>query len=175
MSNYYTYLISSLPGLYFEAKAPFSFQGFLELCSPLISESDLNILKQTSITTSYSYNGTQPTLKKWSAYETALRNELVKTRAARKHIDPSVYLRGDSYADPSITHIALSAHRSPSILEGEKILDLQRWHVLDGFSMGHYFDIDFLITYALKLLILERWENMRALDKDRALEDLLKK
>ena len=41
--------------------------------------------------------------------------------------------------------------------------------------MGHYFDIDFLITYALKLLILERWENMRALDKERALEDLLKK
>ena len=31
-----------------------------------------------------------------------------------------------------------------------------RWEKLDGLSVGHYFDIDWLVVYMLKLLVLER-------------------
>jgi len=175
MPNYYIYLASSLPALQFDMKLPFSFESFLEVASSLISESDLNVLKTTSQIGEGFYNGAQSTLKKWHTFDIALRNELVKIRAARKHIDGSKYLRADGYADPSIAHIALSAHRSPSILEGERILDKERWYFLDELTLGHYFDIDFLIVYALKLLIVERWEKIRTADKESKLEGALKK
>jgi len=40
-------------------------------------------------------------------------------------------------------------------------------------STGHYFDLDLLITYAYKLLILQRWENIREADKKILLEQSL--
>lgn len=174
MPGYYTYLISSLPMLNFGAKPPFSFEQFLKICQRVISQSDIDILKKTSIIGEYSYQSNQPTLKRWRAFDTVLRNELAKIRAARKRVDPLKYLRGDEYADSSVTRIALNAHRNPSILEAERMLDQERWHVLEEGACWHYFDIDFLIVYAHKLLILERWEKIDTADKTQRLEEVLK-
>ena len=44
---------------------------------------------------------------------------------------------------------------------------------MDELATGHYFDLDFLISYALKLLILERWERINSADKPRLLEEVL--
>ncbi len=166
MPSFHIYLISSLPMLHFGAKPPFSFEKFLELCAGLIPDEEAEILKSLTKATAagFAYEGAQPTIKNWYAFETTLRNELVKIRAAHKKIDPSQYLRRESYADPSITHLGLAAYRNPSLLEGEKMLDEERWRVLDELTVGHYFDIDFLIVYAQKLLILERWEIIRRKD-----------
>ncbi len=199
MPRYYTYLISSLPMLHFGRKPPFSFERFLQICRRVIPESDVNILKEASIAGEYLYETNRLTsrkspsaitikgdfrsgmafilsytIKKWRAFDTALRNELVKIRAARKRLDPLKYLRQDAYADPSITRIALNAYRNPSILEAERTLDQERWCVLDRLAVGHYFDIDFLIVYAHKLLILERWEKIHSADSLGILEEALK-
>jgi len=160
MAGYYEYLVSSLPMLHFGAKPPFSYEKFLEMCSGLISERDMDILKEAP-------------LAKWKEFDIALRNELVKIRASRKHVDPVKYLRKDGYADPSISHIALNAHRAKSIIEAEKTLDRERWNFLDEITIGHYFDIDFLITYSLKLIIMERWARVKAGDKVRLLDEVL--
>ena len=175
MPNYYTYLVSSLPALGFDIKPPISFEHFLKTCEDLIPEKDLNIIKTTPKTAQSIHGFPQPTFKKWHTFDIALRNELVKIRAARRHADASRYLRADGYADPSITHIALNAYRSTSLLEGEMILDQERWRVLDELALGHYFDIDFLITYALKLLMLGRWEKIRTSDNKGRLVGALKK
>jgi len=160
MTAYYTYLISSLPMLHFGTKPPFPFDKFCQLCEGLIPDKNIDVLKKAS----------------WLAFDRALRNELVKIRAAHKKLDPLKYLRyardnGDT--DPSITHIALHAYRTPSILEAEKFLDQARWRSLDELAIGHYFDIDYLIVYANKLLILERWERINTLDRVKALEKVL--
>ena len=84
-------------------------------------------------------------------------------------------MRQDSYTDFSLTHIAINAHRNPSILEGEKTLDLARWHFLEGLTFGHYFDLDILIVYVLKLLLLERWGKINTADKTKILEGALAK
>lgn len=171
MANYYVYLISSLPMLHFGARPPFSFLRFLEICQDKISQEDMDII--TLATDAYTYQGSQPTLKKWQAFERALRNELVKIRASRKHLEPLKYLRGDAYIEPYIAHIAMTAHRTPAILEAEKILDQGRWYILGELSVGHYFDLDMLIIYALKLLILERWEKINSADKSLLLQEVL--
>lgn len=160
--------------LNFGAKPPFSFEQFRKICQRVIPESDIAILKQVSITGEYSYQSSQPTLRGWRAFDTVLRNELAKIRAARKRVDPLKYLRADVYADPSVTRIALNAYRNPSTLEAERMLDQERWHVLEEEACGHYFDIDFLIVYAHKILILERWEKIDTADKTQRLEEVLK-
>ena len=171
MPAYYTYLISSLPMLFFGVKAPFSFEKFLEICQDKIPDEEINLLKISS--RGSTYKDEQPSLKKWYSFDTALRNELVKIRAQRKHIDPLKYIRGDGYAELSIAHIAMNAYRNPSILEAEKMLDQAKWQMLDELAIGHYFDLDFLISYALKLLILERWERIRSSDKPQLVEGAL--
>lgn len=173
MAVYYTYLISSLPMLHFGMKPPFSFEKFIDICSRLIPEKDIKILNSIPRIEIGLYRGRQPALMQWQGFEIALRNELVKIRASHMHIDPLKFMRQDSYTDSSLVHIAMNAHRNPSVLEGEKTLDQERWHFLDGLTFGHYFDLDILIVYVLKLLLLERWEKVDSADKAKILEETL--
>lgn len=172
MPNFYPYLISSLPFLHFGVRPPFSFEGFITYCQRFIPEEDIGHLKKVSITGEYATD-VHPTLKKWQDFDTALRNELVRIRASRKHIEPTKYLRQDRFPDSTITHTAIGALRNPSILEAEKMLDGARWRALDEFCFSHYFDLDFLIIYCLRLLILERWERINTSEKAKILEEIL--
>ncbi len=172
MADFYVYLISSLPMLQFGARPPFSFEKFLELCRRFIPETDAKILEKVSISADFPPEK-QPTLKGWHDFDTQIRNELVKIRASQRHVEPAKFLRGEKFPDLSVTHLAMSAARNPSILEAQKLLDMERWRALDGFCFGHYFDLDFLIIYCLKLLILERWERINSADKSKVLEAAL--
>lgn len=176
MANFHVYLLSSLPVLHFGAKPPFTFERFLELCAGLIPDDEIETLKSIpqAAGSGFAYEGGQETLEKLYTFETFLRNELVKIRAIRKKVDAVKYIRRDGYVEPWITHVALAAHRNPSLLDGEKILDEERWRYLDELSFSHYFDLDILIIYAQKLLILERWDRMRGQDKHKLLEEALK-
>jgi hypothetical protein len=159
--------------LHFPAKPPFAFEKFLQICADFIPRNDADMLKSFPLPDIYDYAFKQPTLEKWLAFDIALRNELVKIRASRRKIEADKYLRKDGYTEYFIAQIALSAYRSPSIIEAERILAQERWHKLDELATGHYFDIDFLIVYAIKLLILERWHRINTADKSRILEDIL--
>ncbi|KPK97741.1 MAG: hypothetical protein AMJ95_07530 [Omnitrophica WOR_2 bacterium SM23_72] len=174
MSGYYIYFICSLPMLHFGAKPSMGVERFIQLASELLSQEDVRILKACTQKNIYEHKMEQPTLNKWLTFDTALRNELVKVRSSRKKTDPAKYLRQDGYTEPAISHLALNAYRSPSILEGERMLDMERWRFLEGLSLGHYFDLDFLIVYTLKLLMLERWEKIRTADKEQLLEEAIK-
>ncbi len=171
MSNFYPYLISSLPMLYFLAKAPFSFDKFLKSCQDFIPHGDFAIISKFSGPNTDSGKIIQPTVKRWVEFDAQLRNELVKVRAVRRHVDPAKYLKPDICSTLSIAHIALAAQRSVSIIEGEKLLDYERWKFLDELAVGHYFDVDALVVYAYKLLILIRWENINLADKEALLKE----
>lgn len=173
MGSYYVYLISTLPMLNFGAGQAFSWEKFLSLIERFIPEKEARILREISLQPQGDSKDLHPTLKKWQDFDTRLRNELVKVRAAHKHLEASKYLRDYEYPDIPLGHLALSVYRNPSILAGERMLDEARWRFLDELAFGHYFDLDFLIIYALKLLILERWERINSIDKAKALEEIL--
>ena len=96
----------------------------------------------------------------WYATESALRNELARVRASRLGVDESKYLSDIavpvwlSAGDLESRVSEAMAQESP--LRAEQILDDYRWHTLDQLAIGHYFDIDILIIYYLKLQILRR-------------------
>lgn len=149
--------------LHFDMKPPFSFGQFLDTCRGFMSERDYQVLSTLPHPAQYSDDARlHPVVKRWIQFDSALRNELVKLRAGRKHVDPAAYLRSEGYTGPSLAPVASAANMAPSLLEGEKTLDEIRWKMLDELAIAHYFDLDVLITYAYKLLILQRWENIRS-------------
>lgn len=177
MPAYYTYFIASLPALGFREKPPFSYAEFLNKGREFILARDLEVLKKIpSWGEGMPKDMSSDVLKRWYDFDILLRNALVKLRAARKHKEADKYLHPQKEEISSYTaHIALSAHKNPSLLEAEISLDEARWRFLDDLSFGHYFDRDFLIVYGLKLLISERWERIKILNKEVALDELLEK
>lgn len=170
MPAYYIYLISSLPLLNFSAKPPFSLEDFFSRCKNLIPEKEFEILCSVCQQASY-FLATQSreSLKQWANFEIALRNELVRARASRKKTDPLKFLRLPDSPQVELSHLAMAAYRSISILEAEKILDQARWNFLETLSFSHYFDFDQLLVYGLKLKILERWDKIQKADKEHLL------
>jgi len=161
--------------LFFPGKAPLNFEEFILLCERFIPEKEVEIIKNISIKGEYQYQSKTTTLKKWQDFDTSLRNELVKIRGVRKQIDYSKYLRFENSPDLNLTHTVTNIVRNPSVLEVEKGLDLERWHFLEELSFGHYFDLDFLIIYALKLLILERWGLIEHANKEEIINNIFLK
>ncbi|MDD2689695.1 MAG: DUF2764 family protein [Candidatus Omnitrophica bacterium] len=174
MSGFYTYLIASLPALHFENKPPFSFANFISLCQQFVSVEDFKVLQEVSLQPEWKEQVHQ-TIQKWQHFDTALRNELVKLRAAHLHISPTKFLRPDFLAQSEITHNATVAFRNPRPLEAERILDKARWDFLEEIAFGHYFDLDYLVIYAYKLSILEKWERVNSSDSRKLIEEVLSK
>ena len=173
MASYYTYLISSLPMLHFGMKPPFTKQGFLETCSRLISGEDVKELCMAADTLKIYKECRNKLYSRWAEFEISLRNEIVRTISARRHTEAEKFIRPGGYRDVYFTHLVLAAHRAIPVIEGEKIIDKARWDFLEEASIGHYFDLDFLISYALKLNILHRWEKIRSSEKQKLLDSVL--
>ena len=99
MADFYPYLVSSLPMLHFGMKPPFSFERFLEVCRPLIPKKDFQLLRALPQPEQYSEKGkSHQIILKWIEFDVALRNELVRIRAVKKHLDPATYLRTEGYS-----------------------------------------------------------------------------
>lgn len=173
MDAYYEYLMASLPQLQFGMPAPLGMDRLLEICAASVPERDRQIIRDIVDPFLLERVIGQPTLDAWIAFETALRNELVRIRASRRKVDPAKYLRRDGTGDPALYHLALHAHRIPALLESERFLDAERWKKLDHLGLGHYFDLDALVVYALKLSILIRWDRIGKLDKEQQLQRLM--
>jgi hypothetical protein len=173
MASSYPYLISSLPMLHFDARPPFTFEDFLRTCKDLIPDKDFDAVSICANEALWEQAASQGTLKAWISFEVGLRNELVKVRASRRKIEPARYLRIDGSDNTELYHVAMNSHRILSLIESEKFLDQARWRRLDELGFGHYFDLDALIVYALKLAILWRWEKIARVDKQEILEKVL--
>jgi len=144
------------------------------MCRTFIPEKDFQLLSALPQAEQYSINGkSDRIIQRWIEFDRALRDELVRIRATRRHLDPATYLRPDGYGGPSLAPVAMAATVNASILDAEKALDEARWKALEELATGHYFDLDFLVTYAYKLLILQRWENIRSADGKILLERAL--
>ena len=161
MREYY-YIVSSLPMLEFGEKPTISYEDFLNSCRTQLSPCDMEIIEKAD------------EWKEWGRFSIALRNEIAVFRAAKKSKDPAKYIHGDDNRDPLLIPSAHWAVNLDSPLEAERFLDQLRWEKLEELSKGHYFDIDFLVTYALKLQILERWQTINSQDGMQVLESLAK-
>jgi hypothetical protein len=172
MRKYY-YLIASLPMLEFGMKIPFSYADFLIKCRQQLGSTDIGIIERITIGPFETIKDPLSTFQEWKRFDTALRNEIVRYRAARKANDPMQYIRGENYPDPFVSGFAHWAVNQDSPIEAELYLDRVRWEKIEELGKGHYFDIDYLVTYALRLQILERWDRINSEGAIQHLEELL--
>lgn len=174
MSQYY-YLVASLPMLTFGMKMPFSYTNFLEQCKEGLNFHDMALIKRVKIGPFEDTEDPSPILREWKRFDTTLRNELARCRASKKSKDVSTYIRGEGYLDPFVSSFAHWACKCDSPLEAEISLDRFRWDRIEELGKWHYFDIGYLVTYSLKLQILERWERINKADGAEVLQRALRK
>ncbi len=169
MKREYYYLVSSLPFLSIHAPLPLESRSFLAAAGTHLDRHDYETL--ISVSLSHAGEGKRPSLsvvRHWLQWERLVGNELVKLRAAALGADPAAYLRGDD-GDGGYGVLAGRIFHAPSPMDAQTALDEARWRYLDDLEYGHYFDIERLALYYLKIQILER----RALfDREKGLEAL---
>jgi len=122
-------------------------------------------------------------IKNWFEFEYKLNNILTALNCRYNGMDVENQLIGsgelnaklikssarDFGISDEIDHLEdiLKAWEEPDILEQEKKIDRLKWDILEEESFFHYFTIEKIFTFLIKLSIAERWIS---LDKDTGLE-----
>lgn len=153
MSQYY-FLVSSLPILYENKKTNITIEKFLASCLNQLTDKDFKILQNTHLLPISKKKPSCTSLDKWQAWEKSLRNELVKLRARNLSKDPRPYLREVAFFT-EIQSIVQEAFSETSLLKAEDILYKARFKKLSELEAGHFFDIDKIVIYYLKLQLLQ--------------------
>ena len=165
MSQYY-FTAASLPLLSIENKPTITVDDFLSTCELHLTSSDFNVLKNSSIKVPDNEEAlTGVALICWN-WEKSLRNELVKFRAGKLNVVSDEYIRPGDVAFGT-GRIASEAVKLESPLDAENFLNAARLDFLDSLTVGHYFDLTFLVIYYLKLQIMDR---ISSFDSERGYE-----
>lgn len=170
MSIYY--LMSSLPILEFGSKLPLSSDVFLGECQHWLTGGQYEIIRQ--VMKSDAVATSQKTLRLWRAFYESLTNEAVWLRASELNIDPQEFLSAQpQQADPVVIDVLVAALKAGDPLTAQQMIDRLCWQKLDELELRHFFDLDQVIVYGLKLKILERYGEI-ASNKGRVKFDELK-
>jgi hypothetical protein len=157
MGSVYYYFIASLPYITFDGKMPMTVDVFRQECRRLLSREDYGLIERVWEKEA-PLKSRNPIFDSWARFEHDLRNEFVWSRAERLNKDPLKYARGPRALDPHYAQEVQRLIKLDDLWEAEKILNKIKWQFLDELAAGHYFDIDFLLVYALKLKILQRFQ-----------------
>lgn len=177
MARAYYYFAASLTHLQFGAKEPQPVEVFLKDCERLMDPQDYLCVK--SVIEGTAVPSGNRTAAAWIKFEHDLRNELAFQRAEKKAVNPAGHIRGTRDASAQAREIVGQALKAANPLEGEKFIDAARWQYLEELAVGQQFNFDYILIYAVKLKILERYhhlESPRAKDifeKIKNVDDLL--
>lgn len=149
------YLVASLPELSFDPPTPITTKDFLELCSEHLPAASCRLLAETDLFQSVARPTRLRVLNVWFEREHMLRNELARSRAQRLGWDVMPHVRSAG-RDDDLAAVAARILQNDSPRAAEDELDRARWRFLDGLEFGHYFDLELLALYWLKLRLLER-------------------
>ena len=150
MASYY-YLVATLPLLRYDGQCPFDSASFLEQCKSQVSAHDY----QTIVSALSGRNSSHPFLKKWQQFTSMVKKELNDQRSKKLGLSASKY-RNDGEKEVRIGEAVRQALLNENALEAELSLLSLKWKYLDEIAALHYFDVEALLSYAVKLQLLER-------------------
>lgn len=160
MSKKYYYFCASLPSLSFGDKPPMTYDKFLEDAKDLLDPDHFSAVQ--AILTDNTMEVKSRVYDRWRRFEHDLYNQLAWLRSKEAGKPPMQYVRGDFNVRGDIILIVEQAMRETNPLKTAQFFDKARWWVLDELGKRHYFDYDFIVTYAIKLRILYRYEAIRS-------------
>jgi hypothetical protein len=154
LARYY-YLVATLPFLFYDTEKLLPVDGLLDLCRQHVSPGHFRLLSSAATADLRPSVPSCRTLDLWRGWEASMRNELARLRAKKRGFEAEQYLV-DATENMDAQQAAREAFDQESPLEAEDALNRARWTYLDGLEVGHYFDIDKILVYALRLQILQR-------------------
>jgi hypothetical protein len=149
-----------------------SIEEFLESCERLLTASDFQDIQLASLNADRPAETGIELLKRFQNAELGLRNELVKLRAKKLGIEQDRYARED-VENPLLAAVAREILEQETPLKAEHFMNGALWTILEDLSVGHYFDIDYLTAYFLKLQILQRRASFQVEAGEQKLESIL--
>ncbi len=162
MGRSHYYFAASLPMIAWKGKLPMAVEDFLGTARRLLSEED-SALMHTLLEGSDSDVETDNDVAcSWVQFDRNFRNETAWFRAQRLHKDPAKSVQGTKENDPWLRRVVLEAAKMEDLLEAETLLDRTRWQFLEDLAAGHYYDLEFIICYGLKLEILQRHQEYKS-------------
>ncbi len=150
MASYY-YLVATLPSLRYDGSLPFTTDDFLSVCKEQVSKSHIALLRQ-AVSGEHS---SHPFLSQYQHFASMVQKELVEARSKKLSLSDSSY-RNDGEKQANISETVRQALSNEDVLQAELMLIRLHWAFLDDLSALHTFDIEGLLSYALKLKILQR-------------------
>jgi len=154
MMRQYYYTVNSLPHLSFDKPLPIKKEEFFAITQIELGTNDLHALRSVGLCPLESEGKPLCVVKRWYDWEREVRNTLVRLRAMNLGLDQGDHMRADHHSPSS--RVAEDVFQVESPLAAEEILDKARWVFLEELESDHYFDIERLVIYFLKLRILER-------------------
>lgn len=158
MKRSYYYFIASLPSLSFAQPKPVSYEHFLFLCASFLQKKDFTIIKDISLAPMGDEAVPIDAMKKWLIWDRAFREELALLRATGLGRQFLIEERKESAAAAHAAMMAKEIFGISSPLEADEQIDRAKWRYIESLEFEHYFDIEWLALYSLKLQILERRE-----------------
>jgi hypothetical protein len=152
LSSYY-YFAATLPMLQKQSEMPFSMEEFLTLCRYHMNRRDSAVVE--AAVTGGEAETSLTVLRRLREYRKAVSEELASLRARRLGRDQAAYAdRSLWVADAEAA--AKAAYGASDPLETVEMLFMQEWRLLDELESQHYFDLEKIVIYALKLQLLHR-------------------
>ena len=112
-------------------------------------------------------------MREWFTFEMNVTNLLAGVNCRRFERDPEEELIGDNFVTEAIkrssakdfgleteleyTGQVLNIAEKNNLLAREKSLDQFKWEQLNGFTLFHYFSIEVVLAYIMKLQMIYRW------------------
>lgn len=157
MKNYY-YTLAALETIRLGEKIPISEEHFLQFAEDTIDAKSYQILLKCR------WGLTEPTgflfADRILSWEKELRLELAKARILKLPFDIPIDLPASDGSYSLLEQVrAVMALDSP--LDAELYLDRLRWSFLEETGNLHYFDLEALVVYYLKLQLVLRQEKLQ--------------
>ena len=127
----------------------------------------------TQLYLDYVQNVSNPFLKDWFSFEKTLKNILTAYNC-RKHqmsMDGNLIGENDIIETLKKSHARdfglssevdyieklISILENKNLLDREKNIDILKWNYLDELTTFHYFSIEVVLSFMIKLIVLNRW------------------
>jgi len=164
----YYFFAASLPSVKFGEEPPMSVAEFDAAAGGEVVRREWERLADFALPAA---PGTAPetllrVYREFCRFEVELRTKIARRRADRNGV--LLELPDPETLSPEVESAVTAAAAAASPAEREEILDRARWAVLDELESNHFFDLDYLCVYRLRLLLAARRERRRSVERGRA-------
>jgi len=154
----YYYFAATLPRITFDGPNAINLERFSELCKGQLADSDMDAV--TAVREGTEAAVCHPALAEWVRQDNKLKFSIAKIRAARLKRDFTEIARESNEHDPELDKEVVEAYARHNPADRERVFDRLRWGYCEDIARFDSFAAEFIITYAIRLRIADRWAVM---------------